>query len=439
MTVTPRAQMRTDRRWQYALAAVLGGVLLAYSGLGGLGGIQAIGEQWLKPPYDYAHGFLAVPFALYLLWRNRANSPSPVVWPNWAGLPLLLGPLPLYLVEGDLNKGKEWVQGACLLVSLVGVLVTFVGPPLTRRRAASDILGGLLCLAPLVFFVYFLVVKFSAPASSTPAVRMDVFAASGIALALGVLILVVREWAAVRWAAPAFIMLILALPLPAGVEFAMSMKLREGATWAALFVFRLLGLPTDRPTPTILHVGSAKLEVVAACSGLSMLLAFVSVNVAIAFLCPPSRRLTDRWGIVASSIPIAVFCNIVRIVASGLVLAAGWKEAFEFIIHDLAGFLMLLLALGLVWVEFKVIDWLFVPVEQASREEALKAGMAEARAEIERQQKQRQAWSDTPHPAAPYLPLTRAGTAHGATAAGGTMANPPHTPPPKAPPPGGPV
>ena len=102
---------------------------------------------------------------------------------------------------------------------------------------------------------------------------------------------------------------------------------------------------------------------------------------------------------------------------------------------------MMPLALLLVWAEFKLIDWLLVPVERVSKEEALKAGMAEARAEIERQHKQRQTWTatDTPHPAAPFLPLTRSGTAHGATAAGGTLANPPITPPPKAPPPEGPV
>ena len=438
----PRDRMRTDRRWQYALVAVLGGVVLAYSGLGGLGGLWSVGGEWVKHA-DYSHGFLVVPFAVYLLWRNRAKSPDPVAWPNWAGLPLLLGPLPLYLAEADLNKGKEWVQGACFLVSLCGVLVTFAGPPVSRARTAVDTLAGLLCLAPLAFFAYFLWVKFNAPPGTTPAVSMTAFAAAGGLLAAGALAILIRERAAVRWAVPSVVMLALTLPLPASAEVAVGMKLREGATWAALFVFRLLGLPTDRPSPTVLDVGGVKLEVAAACSGLSMLLTFVALTTAIAFVCPPSRRVTDRWAVVASSVPIAVFCNIIRIVASGLVLVAGWKPAFDFIVHDFAGWLMPIAGLGLVWAEFKLIDWLLVPVERVSREEALKAGMAEARAEIERQQRQRQAWTGadtpppaTPHPAAPFLPLTRSGTAHGATAAGGTLANPPETPPPKAPPEG---
>jgi exosortase/archaeosortase family protein len=177
-----------------------------------------------------------------------------------------------------------------------------------------------------------------------------------------------------------------------------------------------------------LDVGPARLDVQAPCSGLSMLLAFVALTAAIALLCPPSRRPVDRWVVFASSIPIAVFCNIVRIVVSGLVLVAGWKEAFDLIVHEYAGYAMMPLALGLVWLEFRLIDWLLVPVVRMSREEVVKAGLAEARAEIERQEADRRARQagevrreSDPHPAAPFLPLTPAGTAHGATAAGGTI------------------
>jgi exosortase/archaeosortase family protein len=211
-------------------------------------------------------------------------------------------------------------------------------------------------------------------------------------------------------------------------------------------VFRTLGLPTlrDAGSPMILDVDGVKLDVQAPCSGLSMLLAFVALSAAIVLLCPPSRRRADRWLVFLSSIPIAVFCNIVRIVVSGLVLWAGWKGAFDLIVHDFAGWLMMPLALGLVWAEFKLIDWLLVPVQRMSREEVVKAGLAEAKAEIERQEAERKAWHEgrprtagEPHPAAPFLPLTPAGTAHGATAAGGTIARQSDdTPPPNHPGPG---
>ena len=75
MTATPLAQLRTDQRWLYTVAAVVARVLLAYSGLGGMGGLTEIGTQWTKA--DYSHGFLVLPFAGYLLWRFRDRMPDP--------------------------------------------------------------------------------------------------------------------------------------------------------------------------------------------------------------------------------------------------------------------------------------------------------------------------------------------------------------------------
>lgn len=413
MTTLTREQLRTDRRWQFTVAAVVGGVLLAYSGLGfDESGMVAIVKLWLKPPYDYSHGFLVVPFAAYLLWKNRDKMPERVGWPNWWGLPLLLGPLPMYLAEADLNIGKEWVQGGCLVASLAGVLVTFVSPPPARRRGPLDWVADSLCLSPALYLAYFKL-------GGTSKVAFGVAVA---ALTLGVAVTAFRRWSAVRWAVPALAMLLLSLPLPHPVEHEVSWQLRKVATWSGLVVFRTLGIPTRSDTPMSLDIGSVRLDVQAPCSGLSMLMAFVALTAAMAFLCPPSRRLTNRWVVFASSIPIAVLCNILRIVASGLVLLAGWREAFEWIVHDLAGYAMIVLALGLVWVEFRLIDWLLVPVIRMSREEVVKAGLVEARAEIERQEAAKRGEpTREPHPAAPFLPLTPAGTSHGATAAGGTI------------------
>lgn len=421
MTTLPRDQLKADRRWQLCVAAVFGAVLVAYSGLGGLGGLADTVGLWVKKS-DYSHGFLVVPFAAYLLWRNRGLMPEQVGWPNWSGLPLLLGPLPLYLADAELNVAKEWVQGGCLVASLAGVLVTFAAPPPGSPRAAVDHLGAGLCLSPLLYFCYYVIANGGHPVVFGVAVGL---------LGLGVLLTAIREWVAVRWAAPTLAMLLLALPLPATVETELSWQLRKVATVSALAVFRTFGLPTlrDADSPMVLDVDGVKLDVQAPCSGLSMLLAFVALAAAIVFLCPPSRRRIDRWAVFLSSLPIAVFCNIVRIVVSGLVLRAGWKPAFDLIVHDFAGWLMMPLALGLVWAEFKLIDWLLVPVQKMSREEVVKAGLAEAKAEIERQEAGRKAWQEgrprtgsEPHPAAPFLPLTPAGTSHGATATGGTIA-----------------
>jgi exosortase len=366
----PSPQPPHDRAWQRATVGVLAAVLFAFSGFGGLGGLIGLAQQWTRA--DYSHGFVVLPFAAYLLWRNRADFPAGVKWPDHRGLYLIVSALVVYLIEAQINYAKEWVQGACLVAALGGVAVMFCG-----------------------------------------------------------------RWAGLRWAAPALVMLLLALPLPNTIEWNVSWQLRKVAASAAAVVFRLLGLATHLDGPTVIEVERARLGVEQACSGLSMLMAFVALMAAVVLLCPPSRPKADRWIIFASAVPIAVLCNVLRIVASGLVLLAGWQKAFDFIVHEFAGLLMPVLALGLVWLEFKLIDWLLVPVQYMTREEVVKAGLAEAKAEIERQAAERQAMhetlaartgrvaADTPHPAAPFLPLTPSGTAHGATAAGGTHPTPP--------------
>jgi exosortase len=355
------------RTWQMVVAVVVVGILFAYSGFGGMGGIIGIGKQWLKP--DYSHGFLVVPFAVYLLWRNRDRFPAKVRWPDYRGLPLVVVPLGIYFLEAKYNWVKEWVQGACLITSLAGVTVMFCG-----------------------------------------------------------------RWAGLRWVLSALLMLLVALPLPHEVEWSVSWHLRRAATVAALVVFRLFGFATHLPDPVTIQVDQVSIKVAEACSGLSMLLAFVALTAAIVLLCPPSRPWIDRWVIFLSAIPIAILCNMIRIVASGLVLVAGWKQAFDFIVHDFAGWAMMPIALGLIWLEFRLIDWILIPVTYMSREEVAKAGFAEARAEIERQEAERKALhatlaarqrvgeSGSSHPAAPFLSITPEGTAHGATAAGGTIA-----------------
>jgi hypothetical protein len=56
-----------------------------------------------------------------------------------------------------------------------------------------------------------------------------------------------------------------------------------------------------------------------------------------------------------------------------MVYIAGWRQLGDLIVHDLAGYLMMPLALGFLWLELKLIDWLFVLPEQVDRDAVLKA------------------------------------------------------------------
>lgn len=213
------------------------------------------------------------------------------------------------------------------------------------------------------------------------------------------------RWRGLQWAWPGLVFLLLALPLPFDLEVKLSNRLRLIAAEGGTYILQLIGFPTYN-TGTVIQIGNTQIGVAEACSGLSMLLAFV----AIAFLCPPSRPKWDRLGIAASSVPIAVFCNIGRIVVTGLVYHAGWNQLGDFVVHDLAGWLMMPFALGLVWLEFRLIDWIIVPVEFASMEDVTKASFTKAAEKIKHEDAERAAMT-----AVWKAPLASTSPAGGAT------------------------
>jgi exosortase len=191
-----------------------------------------------------------------------------------------------------------------------------------------------------------------------------------------------------KWAAPGLLFMLLALPLPNNVEEELSGRLRTIAANAGVFVLQTLGFPTYSIGYEI-SIGATKLQVAEACSGLSMLVTFIALTAGIVLLCPPTRRLSDRIFILLTSVPIAVVCNIGRIVVTGLIYHAGWKELGDQFVHDFAGWLMMPFALGMIWLEFKVIDWLLVTKEYATTEEYAKVAMANTAAKMKREDAER--------------------------------------------------
>lgn len=194
----------------------------------------------------------------------------------------------------------------------------------------------------------------------------------GFALMLalaGVVVMFFGRRGGLRWAWPALAALPFALPLPFPVEQGVSNRLQGFATDAGNFAFQTLGL-ASYAEGNVIVIGDTRLEVDRACGGLSMLLAFAALAAAIAVLSR-SRPAIDQAIIFLSAVPIALACNVVRITVTGLVYHAGWRQLGDLIVHDLAGWLMMPLALGLLWAEVRLLDWVVEPVESVSAGEAL--------------------------------------------------------------------
>ncbi len=169
--------------------------------------------------------------------------------------------------------------------------------------------------------------------------------------------LLLGGWPALRWAWPAVAFLVFMLPLPYTLETALSHPLRHVATLASTYALQTLGFPAVAEGNVIL-IGDLKLGVLEACSGLSMLLTFFALSAFVAMIVRGS--LPARGLIFLSAVPIGVLMNVARITATGALARLVSSAAANVLFHDLAGWLMMPLALGLLWLEVWVMGRLFV-------------------------------------------------------------------------------
>jgi exosortase len=173
---------------------------------------------------------------------------------------------------------------------------------------------------------------------------------AGIALLLG-------GGPALRGAWPAIAFLAFMLPLPFAVEQALGLPLRTLATGASTWALQTLGVPA-LAQGNIIVVKAHKIGVAEACSGLSMLLTFAAISTAVAIVI--RRPLLDKLLLLVSAIPIALLANVARITATGILIETAGSQVAQAFFHDFAGWLMMPLAVGLLWIELRVLSRLLV-------------------------------------------------------------------------------
>jgi exosortase len=156
----------------------------------------------------------------------------------------------------------------------------------------------------------------------------------------------------------------LAVPLPHRTYFELTTPMRILASKASAAILPLLipGLHTDAQAVVIDYMvpgrPAGQLNVEEACSGMRLLMAFVTLGIAIAYL--GDRPTWQRIVLVAACLPIALFCNIVRVTTTGYLSISGHQDLAQGTAHQLLGLAMLVLALGLFSLLGYVLSHLFV-------------------------------------------------------------------------------
>jgi len=169
--------------------------------------------------------------------------------------------------------------------------------------------------------------------------------------ALGAVVLFLGGWRLIKYTWLPIVFLAFAVPLPRRYYVGLTMPMRQ---WAASVACALLNLVNGLEATVsgvvidVIYKGQPlepALNVAEACSGMRLLMAFLALGVAMAYL--HYRTIWQRIVLLASTIPIAIFCNIVRVTVTGFIYVLIHPKYTQDIYHDLLGMAMLPLAFGL--------------------------------------------------------------------------------------------
>jgi len=156
------------------------------------------------------------------------------------------------------------------------------------------------------------------------------------------------------WLPIAFLFLM--LPLPGPVYEAIGLPLQRFAAVFAAAALQAVGIPVLREG-NVIHFAGKSLEVAQACSGMRLLVGFVAMGIAVAHL---SRKpLRHKAVLVASTFPIAVLANAIRVAGTGVLYHCVSKKAAEGFFHALSGWLLFVVALGALMLESRVLSGAF--------------------------------------------------------------------------------
>ncbi len=181
--------------------------------------------------------------------------------------------------------------------------------------------------------------------------RIAYFQPLTLIAAIGATVLFLGGWRLVRYTWLPIIYLVFAVKLPERLYTGLTIPMRMfAAKIASVLLSMVRGLEATAGGVVIDVTYNGKqmdppLDVAEACSGMRLLMAFLALGVAMAYL--HYRSIWQRLVLLASTIPIAILCNVVRVTVTGFIYVLGDPKYAQGIYHDMLGMGMLPLAFGL--------------------------------------------------------------------------------------------
>lgn len=160
--------------------------------------------------------------------------------------------------------------------------------------------------------------------------------------------------------------LVFAMKIPEMLYTSISVPLQELAAVCSTILLKVFGATIDVSASalTIISISGEKhgLTVAEACSGVRSLMAYLALGVAWAYL--EQRPIWQRVVLVLLAGPIAILCNVIRVAITCSMYVIDKPELGRDFMHTFTGILMLGPAVLMFWGLSKLLQNLFVEVEE---------------------------------------------------------------------------
>jgi exosortase len=182
-----------------------------------------------------------------------------------------------------------------------------------------------------------------------------------VVLSIAALVLLLFGWEFFRKVSTIMLFLFLMLPWPNRVQAAISLPLQEWSTSSAVFCLETFGYEVLHEG-NVIHIGQVSVAVAEACNGLRMITAFFVISGLVVLLV--KRPWWEKLIVFISSLPVALFCNTLRLAVTAIAFTALKGEYWEKMFHDFGGYAMMPLALAIVVGEFWFLAKLTTPPKE---------------------------------------------------------------------------
>lgn len=157
---------------------------------------------------------------------------------------------------------------------------------------------------------------------------------------------------------PSFVALLFLLPVPGRVRGPIAGELQDVSAMIAEFGVDLVGVEIVREGAALV-VNGKEVLIAEACNGMRMVSALALIAFAFIFSVP--MRNSVRLAILAISPVIALFVNVIRLIPTALMYGYTSEDTAS-LFHSISGWVVLLIALGMLWAFLSLLRWIEVPI-----------------------------------------------------------------------------